>query len=142
MILPDLNLLLYAYNPRTLHHERARNWWENAVNGTELIGLPHEILFGFVRISTNIRLGAAAVPLGAAKGVVSSWIEQPNTRILTPDADHFDRVMTLMATSNSVGRVLSDAILAAHAIANRATLHSNDSDFARFEGLDWHNPLG
>lgn len=141
MILPDLNLLLYAYNPQAPHHERARKWWEDAVNGPELIGLPHEILFGFVRISTNPRLKAAAVPLSSARGVVSSWIEQPNTRILTPDADHFDRVMALMEASNSVGRVLSDAVLAAHAMANRATLHSNDSDFARFEGLDWNNPL-
>ncbi len=141
MIVPDLNLLLYAYNPHTRHHERARDWWEGVVNGGELIGLPHEILFGFVRISTNPRLGAAAVPLADAGRVVSGWIDQPNTRILNPGADHFQRVMQLMERSNSVGRVLSDAVLAAHAMENRATLHSNDTDFARFEGLDWINPL-
>lgn len=36
--------------------------------------------------------------------------------------------------------VLSDAILAAHAIENRACLCSNDADFSRFPGLNWVNP--
>ena len=35
----------------------------------------------------------------------------------------------------------SDASLAVHAMENRATLCSNDGDFARFPGLDWKNPL-
>jgi len=33
MILPDLNLLLYAYNPYTAQHARAKQWWEQAMNG-------------------------------------------------------------------------------------------------------------
>jgi hypothetical protein len=35
----------------------------------------------------------------------------------------------------------TDTQLAAHAIENQAVLCSNDSDFARFEGLRWVNPL-
>ena len=69
MILPDLNLLLYAYNPHVPQHEAARVWWESAINGRELIGLPHEVSLGFVRIATNPRLGASAVTLAAAQAV-------------------------------------------------------------------------
>jgi toxin-antitoxin system PIN domain toxin len=141
MILPDVNLLLFAYNPHAAQHAQARQWWEQALNGTELIGLPHEVLFGFIRIATNPRLGAASIPLSAAHRVVTTWIEQPHCRILSPGADHFSKVMELMQQSNSAGPVLSDAILAAHALAHRATLCSNDSDFARFKGLSWKNPL-
>jgi len=141
MILPDINLLLFAYNAASPHHRASRAWWESATNGEELIGLPHEVLFGFVRIATNPVLGPAAVPRATARKTVSSWIALPNSRILLPQSDHFEKVLTLMEETNSVGRVLSDAVLAAHAITNRATLCSNDSDFARFRELDWFDPL-
>ena len=141
MILPDLNVLLYAYNPNATQHPGALEWWESVVNGDELIGFPHEVLFGFVRISTNPNLGEAAVSLSAAAEVVESWIGLANSRIFLPGPDHFSQVMRLMKESHSVGRVLSDAVLAAYAITNRATLCSTDSDFARFNGLDWRNPL-
>ncbi len=142
MILPDINLLLYAYNPSAPEHDRARSWWESVLNGSELVGLPHEVLFGFVRIATHPNLGPAAVSLKQARSVVEGWIRLPHVRVLSPAPDHFDRTLSLMEASNSIGRVLSDAVLAAHAMAHRATLCSNDSDFARFDGLDWRNPLG
>ena len=141
MIIPDLNLLLQAYNPYTPLHNQARKWWETVANGKRLIGLPHEVLFGFIRISTNPALQDAAVSLFDSKNTVNSWLELPNTRILLPGPDHFLRVMNLMETTNSIGRILSNASLAAYAIENRATLFSNDSDFSRFKDLNWLNPL-
>ncbi len=141
MILPDLNVLLYAYNAHVSQHEAARTWWQGALLGPELVAIPHEVLFGFVRIATNPRLGAAAVPLERARAVVAAWLAVPTTRVLVPSAGHFERVMELMRAARASGGVLSDAILAAYAIEHRATLYTNDSDFARFPGLDWANPL-
>lgn len=40
MILPDINLLLYAHNLEVPQHARAKDWWETTLNGNELIGLP------------------------------------------------------------------------------------------------------
>ncbi len=37
--------------------------------------------------------------------------------------------------------LLTDAHIAALAIDNQAVVHSNDSDFGRFPGLRWSNPL-
>ncbi|MEM7387425.1 MAG: TA system VapC family ribonuclease toxin [Verrucomicrobiota bacterium] len=141
MILPDLNLLLYAYNPHAARHAKALEWWQGAVRGPELIGLPHEVLFGFVRIATNPRLGAATVSLTIARNAVESWLNLAHARLFLPGPDHWSQVMDLMKQSHSAGRVLSDAILATYAISNNATLYSNDSDFARFEGLKWENPI-
>jgi toxin-antitoxin system PIN domain toxin len=141
VILPDLNLLLYAYNPHTPQHGAARGWWEQAMNGDELIGIPLEIAFGFVRIATHPKLGAARVPLIDARQVVEGWMDLPQVRTLVPGAVHFNRVMELMTAAMAAGPVLSDAILAAYAIEHRATLFTNDSDFARFPGLMWQNPL-
>jgi toxin-antitoxin system PIN domain toxin len=141
VILPDLNLLLYAYNPHVPQHRLARRWWEAVMNGDELIGLPLEVAFGFIRVATNPRLGAARVGLADARRVVEDWLGLPQTRVLTPGATHFSRVMDLMAAAMAAGPVLSDAILAAYAMEHRARLFTNDGDFARFPGLQWENPL-
>ncbi|MCB1124901.1 MAG: PIN domain-containing protein [Verrucomicrobiae bacterium] len=141
MILPDLNLLLYAYNPHVPQHTPARRWWERVMNRDELIGLPLEVAFGFVRVATNPRLAAARVALADARRVVEGWLDLPQTRVLTPGAMHFTRVMNLMASAMAAGPVLSDAILAAYAVEHRAILFTNDGDFARFPGLKWENPL-
>lgn len=141
MILPDLNLLLYAYNPHTPQHSRALVWWEACLRGDELIGLPHEVTLGFVRIATNPKLGGARVPLDAAAKVVESWLSRPNTKPLLPKEDHTVRVLALMAQCGASGQLTSDASLVVYAIEHRATLCSNDGDFARFPGLIWRNPL-
>jgi toxin-antitoxin system PIN domain toxin len=141
VIVPDINLLIYSYHRRAPQHERAKRWWERSLNGTELIGLPHEIMLGFVRIATNPRLGPAAVSLEKAEGVVSVWLKSPSVRILTPRQTHTQDVLQLMRSSQSVGPLASDASLAVYAIQQRAVLCTNDSDFGRFEGLEWTNPL-
>jgi uncharacterized protein len=141
MILPDLNLLLYAYNPHAAQHARVRQWWEHAVNGRELIGLPHEVTLGFVRIATNPRLGNAAVSLAATKAVVDGWLDLPIVRVLLPRENHVEKVLALMERAGVGGQLTSDASLAVYAMDNRATLCSNDGDFARFPGLSFVNPL-
>ena len=141
MILPDLNLLLYAYNPHAGQHARVRQWWEQTVNGRELIGLPHEVALGFVRIATNPRLGNAAVSLAAAKDVVTSWLDLPIVRVLLPRENHAEKVLALMERAGVGGQLTSDASLAIYAMDNRATLYSNDADFVRFPGLSFVNPL-
>lgn len=141
MILPDLNLLLYAYNPHAPQHAKAAAWWKAALEGDELVGIPNEVCLGFVRFATNARLGAASVPLADARSVVNEWLSLPHIRVLTPSANHFDQVMNLVAATHGSGALISDAVLAAYAIQYRATLHSNDGDFSRFPGLSWKNPL-
>lgn len=141
MILPDINLLLYAYNPHSPHHDRAFDWWREALAGEELIGIPHEVSLGFVRIATNPRLGAAAVNLAKARKTVLGWTGLSHVRLLEPKSNHLERVLELTQKAAGSGALVSDAILAAHAIANRATLFSNDDDFSKFPGLMWQNPL-
>ena len=141
MILPDLNILLYAYNPHARDHHPAREWWTSALHGQEIIGLPNEVILGFVRIATTPRLGAACVPLKAARRVVQGWLEHPGTRVLLPREDHASRVMALMTQAGLSGVHASDASLAVYAIEHRATLYTNDADFARFPDLEWANPL-
>jgi hypothetical protein len=141
VILPDLNLLLYAYNPHSIQHSVALKWWSDAINGQEVIGLPHEIMLGFIRISTHPKMGPAAVKLLKARQVVETWLDMTHVKILIPQTDHSMKVITLLEKCHGSGTLTSDASLAVYAMENRATLYSNDSDFSRFNGLKWINPL-
>ena len=46
-----------------------------------------------------------------------------------------------LAVSGSGTKLVTDAHIAALAMEHSAELHTNDSDFARFPGLRWRNPL-
>jgi uncharacterized protein len=47
VIIPDVNLLLYATITGFPHHERSRSWWEDALNGPNPIALTTPALFGY-----------------------------------------------------------------------------------------------
>lgn len=44
MILPDLNLLVYAYNADALEHPRAKTWWETCLSDSRPVGLPWAVI--------------------------------------------------------------------------------------------------
>ena len=69
-----------------------------------------------------------------------SWLLQPHTRIVQPGPTHMELLAGLLGTHVS-SNLVTDAHLAALAIEHQAELHSNDSDFARFSGLAWRNPV-
>ena len=80
----------------------------------------------------------SALEAGAA---ISSWITQPNVRILEPGESHFDVLCGLMQDSQATGPLVMDAVLAAIALEHGATVCTTDRDFSRFSGLKWQNPL-
>lgn len=141
MIVPDVNLLLYAVDSTSPAHERASSWLAEMLSGTETIAFPWAVLLGFVRLATNPRVFAD--PLGAedAFGIASGWLEQPNSITINPVDRHLARLWELLEPVGIAGNLTSDAHLAALAIEHGAELHSADTDFARFPGLQWRNPL-
>ena len=140
MILPDINLVIYAYNEDTPFHVQARAWWERCLSGTEPVGLAWVVVLGFVRLMSNRRV--LARPLSAPEAVqrCRSWLLQPNVRIVMPGPTHMD-VLSGLLDGPMGPNLVTDAHLAALAIEHQAELHSNDRDFARFSGLTWRNPI-
>ena len=53
MIIPDVNLLVYAHNSLIPEHESARAWLESSIRGPETIGLAWVVLLGFVRLLSS-----------------------------------------------------------------------------------------
>jgi toxin-antitoxin system PIN domain toxin len=141
VIVPDVNLLLYAHNRASAGHERARAWWEDLVVREQPIGLPWAVMLGFVRLVTHPSVLVAPLPPRDALAHVRDWLEQPRVRIVEPGPRHLDLLEELFAASGVAASLTTDTHLAALAIEHQAELHSNDADFARFPGLRWRNPL-
>ncbi len=60
--------------------------------------------------------------------------------MIVPDVNLAD-VLGLLVESGTAGNLTTDAQIAALARQEKAVLHSNDTDFLRFPGIRWHNPL-
>lgn len=141
MVVPDVNLLVYAYNGDSPFHEAARSWWERCLSGQEPIGLPWTVILGFARVTSS--RSALAAPLSVEEAITECrrWLARPNVRILTPGPSHLDVLEGLLRGPAISSSLVMDAHLAALAIEHQAELHSNDWDFARFSGLRWRNPV-
>lgn len=141
MIIPDINLLIYAHNRRDSHHEPAKAWWEETLNGNTPVGLPWVTSSGFIRIMTNRRILTEPLSPDRAVDLVRSWLDQPTVIILQPGPKFAGLFLGYLEKLGTAGNLTTDAQLAALAVESQAELHSNDTDFSRFEGLRWRNPL-
>lgn len=142
MIIPDINLLVYAYTSDGPFHSEARAWWEERLSTPGAVGLAWAVMLGFIRIMTSNAVFTDPMEPSTAVSQVRSWLECPQTHIVMPGPRHLEILARLMAESRTSGRLTTDAHLAALAIETQSELHSNDVDFARFPGLRWRNPLG
>jgi predicted nucleic acid-binding protein len=79
--------------------------------------------------------------LSDAWAQVREWVASPVSWIPHPAERHADILEKLLGAPGVRGGLVHDAHLAALAIEHGLTLCSADGDFARFDGLRWHNPL-
>lgn len=141
MILPDVNLLVYAYNEGAPLHAPSRQWWEDLMTAGTSVGLPWAVTCGFVRLMTHPAVLVSPMLPGDAVAVIESWLGRDHVQILEPGPRHLALLREAFNDAGVAGQLTSDAHLAAIAIEHGCELHSNDSDFGRFSGLRWRNPL-
>ena len=141
MKLLDVNLLIYAVNRNAPLHKPAQAWFEETLSGTETIAFSWSVLLAFLRLTTKPALFRNPLSLDTAFTVMHSWLAQPVSVIVHPGDRHARVLRDLLSPLGTGGNLPSDAHLAALAIEHGAELYSCDSDFARFPGLRWRNPL-
>ena len=141
MKLLDLNVLLYAINRDSRHHEGARRWLERTLSGEEPIGFAWVVLLGFLRLTTSARVFASPLTSEQALEIVDGWLRRPSGVAVSPGEEHWRILRDLLMTAGTAGNLTTDAHLAALAIEHGAELCSTDADFARFRGVRWVNPL-
>lgn len=140
MIIPDLNLLLHASNRQSPFHETAREWWGNALNGIEPVGMASVVTTGFLRLATSVD-ALAPVRVEAALDALDVWFSSPVVRWIGPTEGHLQALRSLLVPLHRGGRLANDAHLAALSIEHGGTVYSQDTDFAAFPGVRWVNPL-
>jgi toxin-antitoxin system PIN domain toxin len=140
VILLDANILIYASIESFPQHEACRAWLEASFARPAKVGLPWPSLLGFVRIVTNPRILDPPSTTRAAWRRVEQWLEQPNAWIPAPTERHRSTLSTLLG-EDVRGDLIPDAHMAALALEHGLTVCSTDTDFARFPGVRWQNPL-
>ena len=140
MILPDANLLLYAYDEGSPFHAKAKPWLETLLSGDEEVGFCTVTVFAFVRIATNKRAYEHPLRITEAAKYVRAWLAAPCACLVSfTEADSL-RALTLLEQAGTGGNLTTDAQIAASALRLQATVHTADTDFARFR-VQWLNPL-
>jgi len=141
MIVPDINLLLYAVIDTFPAHEQAKTWWEGLLGGSAYVGLPSVVVFGFIRIATNPRIFDTPMSGTEATTRVDRWLQQPRVHHVHGGQRHLQIAFDLIERLGTAANLTTDIQIAAIAIETQAEVHSNDGDFGRFPGLRWTNPL-
>jgi len=141
VIIPDLNLLLYATNPQETRHRTAHQWWSTTLSSHVPVGLPWIVVLGFIRIATGPHYSGVPVSVDSAMSVIREWRSAECVRMIEPREEHLHILERLLITRGVAGSHTMDAHLAALAIEHRGTVYSADADFAQFPTVTWVNPL-
>jgi toxin-antitoxin system PIN domain toxin len=141
VILPDVNLLIHAHDTAARRHEAAKRWWDDALSGDEPVALAWVTLLGFIRLTTSRVVFQQPFSVDEAVQRVESWLAQPNVRLVHPEHRHAQLCFGFLRAAGTGGNLTTDAHLAALAVEHGCILCSTDSDFDRFAGLTWRNPL-
>ena len=116
MILPDVNVLIYAFRREAAHHHQYRQWLLDVIDDEPAFGLSDLVLSGVVRIITNPRIFRDPTPVGLAFAFVERLLEQPNCVLVRPGARHWSIFRRVCAESGAKGPLIPDAFFAPLAI--------------------------
>lgn len=140
-MLPDVNVLVYAVDRSSLNHAHCHQWLSAALNGTDTVFFWWHCIVGFVRVTTNPRAMAKPLTLDEAFDYVEEWLALPSSQILQPRDSDLSVFRQFAKAAGIGGNLTTDAHLAALATAHGLELCSCDSDFKKFPGLRWTNPV-
>lgn len=142
MLLPDVNVLIYAHREDASdEHDAYASWITKLATGDEPFALSALALVGVARIVTNPRIFRRPSTLDEVFAFLDELVARPNARVVTPGPQHLEIWQKLCRASHATGKLVADAQHAAVAIEHGCTLVTTDSDFSRFTDLRWHHPL-
>jgi hypothetical protein len=140
VVIVDANVLLYAVDRASAHHDRSLAWLDTALAGTEAVGLAWIALSAFIRIGTNASILPNPMTPDEAIGQIEAWLGAPAAVIAQPSPRHASLLRGLLRDTGTAGNLTTDAHLAALALEHGADIVSYDRDFARFPGVQHRLP--
>lgn len=141
MIVPDVNVLVYAHREDMDEHEPYREWLDWLVNSGSAYGMSEMVLSSFVRIVTNRRTFREPTGTRVALASAARLLAPPQCVPVRPGPRHWEIFDGLCRRHMVAAKLVPDAYLAAIVMEAGCDLATADGDFGRFEGLRWHHPL-
>ena len=141
MLLPDVNVLVYAHRTDAEDHPAYASWLRRLVEGREPFAMSELVLIGFLRITTNVRAFRVPTPSDVAMAFVDEICRKPGCRLVRPGERHLEIFRGLYRATGAVGARIADLQHAAVAIEHGCEWVTCDADFARIPDLRWRHPL-
>jgi toxin-antitoxin system PIN domain toxin len=141
LILPDVNVLIYAFRADSKDHARYKTWLEEVVNGPAAYGMSPQVLASVVRICSHPRIFVQPSGVDELLQYCSALVGQRNARTIVPGDRHWLLFAKLCLDAKATGNLVQDAWNAALAIETGCEWITTDRDYARFTGLSWRSPF-
>ena len=141
MLIPDVNVLVYAHRADSPDHTGYAEWLQRIALGPEPFALSELVLAGFLRVVTNPRAFREPTPTATALEFVDQLTARSNARLVGPGPRHWSIFNQLYRDTAARGAFVADVYHAAVAIEHGCEWVTNDADFARIPGLRWRHPL-
>jgi len=141
VILPDVNVLVYAHRTDVRDHGLYAEWLTDLATRDERFAMSELVLSGFIRIVTNPAIFPEPTPLTKAVDFVEQLLLRSTCLPLRPGPRHWAIFTRLCHAARAQGKLVADAYHAALAIEYGCEFATTDGDFARFPELRWKHPL-
>jgi uncharacterized protein len=140
MMLPDVNVVIYAFRKDVPQHALCNAWLTSLVASDGRFAMSTLVMSALVRITTNQRRSGEASTLEEAFKFCDYLLGQPNCNVVEPGERHWGIFRRLCRDTSTLGADVTDAWFAALAIEHGCEWITLDRDFARFPGLKWRVP--
>ena len=90
MVLPDVNVLVYAHREDAGNHKVYREWLERLLNGDAAYGMLDWVLSGFIRVVTHPRVFKHPSKVSDALAFAAQLRDQLNCIHVEPGLRHWD----------------------------------------------------
>lgn len=138
----DANVMLYAVNTTSPHHDRAREWLDEVAAGPRLMTVLWPVVSAFVRISTHPAIFDEPLDLATARRAIENLLSRPHVRTVSEGPGFWRHLDGALSEVAGRGNLVTDthlvALMRQHGID---TIWTADRDFRRFDGLTVLSPF-
>lgn len=142
MLVPDVNICIYAMRRDSEHHVPVSEWMSARLTAEEPVGISELVLSSLVRITTNHRIYTQPSTPEQSMDFCAALRNAPSAVPIRPGPRHWSIFERLVTQTHARANDVPDAYLAALALEVGATWVTRDRGFTRFPGLRVHDPLG
>jgi len=141
VILPDVNVLVYAFRREAEHHQRYAAWLARMIAGADELALHDTVLAGVARLVTNPRIFADPAPILVTLEFLARIRGARRARWLSSGEATWTELEQLVHHDRGLrASLVPDTLLAALARAHGCQIATADRGFARFPGVHSFDP--